>query len=244
MLKVTLKKKFKNFLFDVSWETGDELVVLLGYSGSGKSLTINMIAGFVNPDEGEIVCNNRVFLDSYRGISLPPQKREVGYVSQYLSLFPHMTVRKNIEYGVRTKDKKDMVEKIIIKMGLKGYEDLYPDQLSGGQRQRVALGRALVSEPAILLLDEPFSMLDFSVREEMQNLVLNLKKELSVPVVLVTHDITEAFMMSEKIIIYSGGMVKSTLSLKEIERERNEKNFELLRNMTKRAQLLINGGTL
>ncbi len=212
-LSVNIKKAVHGFKLDARWEIGDELAVLFGYSGAGKSMTLQMIAGLMKPDAGAIHLNGNDLFDSAAAINLPPQARSFGYVFQDLALFPHMTVRENILYGAHGLSKseretrcRDMMERFTIA----GLEKSYPSEISGGQKQRVALARALIRRPEALLLDEPFSALDAPLRVEMRNFLKEIQREFSVPVVLVTHDLAEAVALADRLIIMvRGGVVQS-----------------------------------
>ncbi|MFZ5997541.1 MAG: ABC transporter ATP-binding protein [Nitrospirota bacterium] len=209
-LSVQFKKKVNGFTLDVAWEIGNELAVLFGYSGAGKSMTLQMIAGLLMPDEGVIRIDTTTMFDSSSKINVPPQQRHVGYVFQDVALFPHMTVSENIAYGANgaAKDKKISKTKQMIDIfRLQGLENKFPPEISGGQKQRVAFARALIRRPPALLLDEPFSALDNPLRLEMRALLKDIRKEFDIPIVLVTHDLFEAYSMADTIIIYSGGSV-------------------------------------
>jgi molybdate transport system ATP-binding protein len=210
MLSVKLIKKVQGFSLDVQWEIGNELAVLFGYSGAGKSMTLQSIAGTATPDEGYVRVGGRVYYDSGRKVKEPPQRRPFGYVFQDLALFPHMTVEENVSYGGhglgRAECKKRCREMIGL-FRLRGLEEKLPDQLSGGQKQRVALARALMRRPEALLLDEPFSALDHPIRLEMGRLLREIREEFQIPVVLVTHDIFEAYTLSDRMIVYAEGRV-------------------------------------
>lgn len=214
-LSVSIKKRLDGFFLDAAWSMGSELAVLFGRSGAGKSLTLKSIAGLMKPDEGRIVSDGLVLLDVEAGVDLPPQKRRFGYVFQDLALFPHMSVRGNIEYGLHGKavggPGKDWaagkVEGMLDAFGLGRLGDKRPDEISGGQRQRVALARALVGRPQALLLDEPFSALDAPLRAEMGSLLMEIRREFCIPVVLVTHDLQEACELAGRLIVYHGGRV-------------------------------------
>ncbi len=209
-LSVRLKKKVKGFSLDVKWETGDEPVVLFGYSGSGKSMTLQMITGLMRPDEGFVRCNGKTYFDSTASIDTPPQARTFGYVCQDLALFPHLTVMGNILFGaprVQKTERLSRAREMIAAFKLTGLEDRYPSEISGGQKQRVAFARALMRRPEVLLLDEPFSALDNPLRIEMQHLLQDIKRRFRLPVILVTHDFDEAAFLAEKIIIYSAGKI-------------------------------------
>jgi molybdate transport system ATP-binding protein len=212
-LSVNIRKAVKGFTLDARWEIGDELAVLFGYSGAGKSMTLQMIAGLLKPDEGAIHLNGTPVYDSIASIDLSPQSRSFGYVFQDLALFPHMTVRENINYGahglsrsVRELRAREMMERFMIS----GLEEKFPHEISGGQKQRVALARALIRRPAALLLDEPFSALDAPLRAELQNFMREIRREFPIPVVLVTHDIAEAGALADKLIICVNGKVLQT----------------------------------
>jgi molybdate transport system ATP-binding protein len=212
-LSVKLLKRVKGFTLDVAWEIGNELAVLFGPSGAGKSMTLQCIAGLMEPDEGFIRSNGDLFYDHSLKMNVPPQKRSFGYVFQDRVLFPHMTVKGNIAYGLRVHHKSENQGKVaeMIKLfHLEGLEDMIPSEISGGQKQRVALARALIRRPKALLLDEPFSALDNAIRLEMRRLLEDIRNKFDVPVVLVTHDVLEAYTMADKIIIYSGGRIIQT----------------------------------
>ncbi|MEJ2685408.1 MAG: ATP-binding cassette domain-containing protein [Candidatus Sulfobium sp.] len=212
-LSVRLKKKVKGFSLDVKWEIGDELAVLFGYSGSGKSMTLQMITGLLRPDEGFIRSGGKTCFDSSAGIDIPPQARTFGYVCQDLALFPHMTVIKNILFGAPDVPKTERLTRareMINAFKLTGLEDRRPSEISGGQKQRVAFARALMRHPEALLLDEPFSALDSPLRSEMGRILREIHEEFEIPVILVTHDISEAYALADRIIVYADGRVART----------------------------------
>ncbi len=218
-LSVKIVKKVEGFTLDVEWQIGNELAVLFGYSGSGKSMTLQCIAGLMKPDEGWIRANGDLFFDHTLKVNVPPEKRSFGYVFQDRVLFPHMTVRGNITYGCKGISKSEIRQKVDDMIGLfhlRGLEDRFPAEISGGQKQRVALARALIGRPDALLLDEPFSALDHPIRLEMIRLLEEVRNEFNLPVVLVTHDVLEAYAMADKIIVYSGGRIVRTGSPGEI----------------------------
>jgi molybdate transport system ATP-binding protein len=218
-LSVKIVKKVEGFTLDVEWQIGNELVVLFGDSGSGKSLSLQCIAGLMRPDEGLIRANGDLFFDHTLKVNVPPEKRSFGYVFQDRVLFPHMTVRGNITYGCKGISKPEIRPKVDEMIGLfhlRGLEDRFPSEISGGQKQRVALARALIGRPDALLLDEPFSALDHPIRLEMIRLLEEVRNEFNLPVVLDTHDVLEAYAMADKIIVYSGGGIVRTGSPGEI----------------------------
>jgi len=209
-LSVSLKKRVNGFNLDVAWGIENELAVLFGYSGAGKSMTLQMIAGLMTPDQGLICSNGEILFDSSSNTNISPQNRSFGYVFQNLALFPHMTVRKNISFGLKGCGKKESekrVNEMILLFQLKGLEEKYPSEISGGQKQRVACARALIRRPAALLLDEPFSALDNPIRLEMRQILKDILNEFDIPVILVTHDIFEAISAADKMIVYSEGRI-------------------------------------
>jgi molybdate transport system ATP-binding protein len=207
---VSVRKSVKGFTLDASWEIGNELAVLFGFSGSGKSLTLQIIAGLINPDSGVITVNESTYFDSSRHFNVAPQERSLGYVFQDLALFPHMTVRQNILYGAKGVSEHATDERyreMLDAFYLNALETKRPSEISGGQKQRVAFARALMRRPDVLLLDEPFSALDTPLRMEMRTFLKDLRSTFQVPVVLVTHDAAEAATLADSIIVYSDGTV-------------------------------------
>lgn len=210
MLEVAIKHTIGNFNLDVSFSSHKGVLGLLGSSGCGKSMTLKTIAGFCAPETGEIKLNGETFYSSNQKINLAPRKRKIGYVFQNYALFPHMTVYKNIEYGIKHL-KKDVraqkVNEMVARMQLNGLINHYPSQLSGGQQQRTALARTLITEPDLLLLDEPFSALDAHVKQLLEIELIDLiKKSFNGIVLLVTHNIEEAYRICDQIMIIEKGM--------------------------------------
>lgn len=208
-LSVSLTKRLGPFLLDVAWEMENELAVLFGYSGSGKSLTLRAIAGLMNPDRGMVTLQGRTLYGP--GINRAPQDRSVGYVFQDLALFPHMTVEENILYGghgIERDERRERAAMMIRQFRLDRLTGKRPAELSGGQKQRVAFARALLRRPGALLLDEPFSALDAPLRMEMGDLLRCLQRDLNIPVVLVTHDRGEALALADRLIVYAEGRVQ------------------------------------
>ncbi len=239
-LDVRLRKEVEGFSLDVEWEMGDELVVLFGYSGAGKSMTLQSLAGIAIPDGGYIALDGKVYLDSAKGINEPPQKRPFGYVFQDLALFPHMTLKENITYGCKGISSGELnarADEMIGLFRLKGLERKLPSEISGGQKQRVALARALIRRPDLLLLDEPFSALDNPVRVEMRKVLRDIRREFTIPIILVTHDMFEAYTMADRMIIYVGGRIVQTGSPEEIIRSPMSHEVEALVNPSGFARL-------
>ena len=216
-LSVAVKRTLGAFSLDVAWELRNELAVLFGRSGSGKSLTLRAIAGLMTPDAGMIRLQGQTLFGP--GRDLPPPQRSIGYVFQDLALFPHMTVEENILYGghgIERIERRDRANTMIERFRLGGHEKKFPSEISGGQRQRVAIARALIRRPGALLLDEPFSALDAPLRAEMGDLVRGVQQEMKIPVVLVTHDREEALALADLLIVYAGGRVEQTGTPSEV----------------------------
>jgi iron(III) transport system ATP-binding protein len=202
------------------------LVCLLGPSGCGKTTTLRLIAGFVEPDAGEIAVGDRIV--SSPAASLPPEQRNMSMIFQSYALWPHMTVAENVAYGLRLRKlDRDIIRTKLADMlamtKLDGFAERYPGELSGGQQQRVALARALIVAPEILLLDEPLSNLDASLREEMRFEVRRLHDEYRYTTVYVTHDQAEAMTTADLIAVMNAGRIEQLGSPQEIyERPRSE----------------------
>ena len=190
-----------------------QFVSLLGPSGCGKTTMLRMIAGFEKPTSGEIYIGNKLMSSNKQKVFIPPEKRNLGMVFQSYAVWPHMNVFDNVAYPLKIKKmKKDVikekVDNILQIVHLSQYADRYPNQLSGGQQQRIALGRALVAEPDLLLLDEPLSNLDAKLRESMRFEIKDIQKKLNMTVVYVTHDQAEAMAMSDVIIVINHGVIQ------------------------------------
>jgi len=185
----------------------NEFLTLLGPSGCGKTTILRMIGGFETPDSGHIL------FDGQDITRLQPEKRQVNTVFQKYSLFSHMDVAENIAFGLKLKGKSDSYIRDKIKYALKlvnldGYEHARVTQMSGGQQQRIAIARAVVNEPKVLLLDEPFSALDLKLRQSMQREIVKLKKELGITFIFVTHDQQEALSMSDTVVVMNQGWIQ------------------------------------
>ncbi|SDN79467.1 molybdate transport system ATP-binding protein [Vreelandella arcis] len=185
-----------------------ELLALVGPSGSGKTTLLRAIAGLYRPQHGRIECAGDTWLDTQRQQSLSPQRRRVGMVFQDYALFPHLTALANVQLPLRhlpTPLRRPKAEQWLETVRLKGLENRYPSELSGGQRQRVALARALARDPQVLLLDEPFSAVDQVTRRRLQRELARLRQQISIPIVLVTHDLEEAAALADQICVLHNG---------------------------------------
>ncbi|MEX1102776.1 MAG: ABC transporter ATP-binding protein [Dehalococcoidia bacterium] len=193
------------FKYEAALCAAGEILVLFGHSGAGKSVTLQLIAGLLRPDAGRILVDGRCVFDSATRTNVPPQDRQVGYVVQDLALFDHMTVRQNIEFGVPRGVPSSRVDDLMAMLGITGLEKRRPRTLSGGQQQRVALARALAREGRLLLLDEPFSALDESLRAALRRELLRLRRDLGLTIVFVTHDLREAHLLADQLAVFDEG---------------------------------------
>jgi molybdate transport system ATP-binding protein len=205
VLRVSIQKRLGDFTLNADWTGDAPIVALVGPSGAGKTVTLQCIAGLMEPDGGTIQCGDRVLFDSASRINLRPQARRIGYVFQGYALFPHMTVAQNIAYGKRGSSRPDSL------FGLDGLLGRYPSQLSGSQQQRVALARALASDPALLLLDEPLSALDAPLRRELRRELAALLRESRTPAVLVTHDLADAYHIADLVVLCEHGQTSGAV---------------------------------
>ncbi|ACO03929.1 MAG TPA: ABC transporter ATP-binding protein [Persephonella sp.] len=197
-----------------------EFVTLFGRSGSGKTTVLRMISGLEKPDRGKIEIDGKVYFDSEKGIDLPPQKRNIGFVFQNYALFPNMTVLENILFAMDRPDREKAIE-LLKTVHLEDLKDRYPDTLSGGQQQRVAVARALAREPSILLLDEPLSALDFSIREKLQEEIKRIHRVFNLTTILVSHDKTEVFKLSDRVVWIEKGRIIKEGSPRKVFIEKN-----------------------
>ena len=200
---VRVGKLLEQSTIDRDFKVGPGLTVLFGPSGSGKTSILNMIAGLLRPDSGHIRVRGVTLFDSGAGISLPPDKRRMGYVFQDGRLFPHRRVRANLLYGYRmaAPDERWMeLDEAIAFLGIGHLLDRWPGYLSGGEAQRVAIGRALLAGPRALLMDEPLSSLDEHRREEILTVIERIRDELKIPILYVTHDRAEVSRLANNIL--------------------------------------------
>ena len=209
-----LRKRFNEVqaLDDVSFEFEHGILSFLGPSGCGKTTLLRSIAGLEVPDGGSISIADQVQTSIEQGILVPPYAREIGFVFQNYALWPHMTVFKNVAFGLKLRKlPADEVRRKVLNalelVGLQGKEERYPSQLSGGQQQRVALARSLALEPRLILLDEPLSNLDAKLREEMRSELKKLIKKVGISALYVTHDQEEAFTISDSVIVMENGKI-------------------------------------
>ncbi len=216
-LNIDIIKKLPGFKLQVKLSCEQDIIGVLGASGSGKSMFLNCIAGLINPDEGKIILNDKTFFDSAKKINMAPKDRKAGFLFQNYALFPHLTIAENIAFGLGELSQSDKNKKVVELMERFHIEDMgnrYPSQISGGQQQRVALARALAVEPEILLLDEPFSALDNHLKTHMMKEMLASLKEFQGTTLFVTHNMEEAYRLCDRIAVFNSGSVE-TFGLKQ-----------------------------
>lgn len=210
-------KKLNYFTLDVDFSMGNELLVIEGASGAGKTTILNCLAGTVTPDEGRIVVDNRILFSHTDKVNVPAEKRNLGYLFQNYALFPNMTVKQNVLYGLKNKkeyrrreSRKELLEYAAYMMetlGISHLADKSAASISGGEKQRVALARAMVTKPALLLLDEPFSALDENTKCRVYDEFMGFKETLGIPTILITHNHRETELFADKNITLMEGKV-------------------------------------
>lgn len=196
------------FTLNVEFEATAGVTVLYGPSGSGKTLTLDTIAGFVAPDAGRILLNDRILFDSGAQVRLPPRDRHCGYVFQNYALFPHMTLRANLAFAAHRLPRLERHRRIAELLDRFHIADLagrLPHELSGGQKQRASIARSLIANPEALLLDEPANGLDAPLRADLHSLILEIRQSAAIPILLVTHNPEECFVLADQVLIYDAG---------------------------------------
>jgi molybdate transport system ATP-binding protein len=212
MLRVDIEKQLGEFSLSASFASEGRVIGLFGASGAGKTSLVNMIAGLLRPDRGTIVIDGETVDDSAAGIHVPTWRRRIGYVFQDARLFPHLNVAQNLDYGRRmNRLAADPAQhnRVVELLDIGALLDRRPGKLSGGERQRVALGRALLSKPRLLLLDEPLGALDEARKLEILPYLVRLRDEANIPMVYVSHDVAELRQLATQIVMLRQGRVTS-----------------------------------
>ena len=216
LLELSVQKNFPStgsapgFDLDVTLECDAGVTVLFGASGSGKTLTLESVAGFLRPDQGRILLHSEILFDARSQVFLPPRKRGVGYVFQNYALFPHMTVEQNLAFGIArlpSLERYGRVREMLELFGLAALATRRPHELSGGEKQRASIARALIPQPRLLLLDEPARGLDYPLRLDFYAVLRDIKERYSIPILLVTHDVDEGFMLADRMAVYRAGRI-------------------------------------
>lgn len=225
MLVLQIEKNYPNFHLGINLSIAGErgAAVFFGASGSGKTLTMRCLAGLVTPDAGKIEAAGGMLYDSAQKINLPPQKRALGYMAQDYAMFPHLTILQNVAYPHSGlfgrhigKEQKSRALRLMEKFGIADLRNLYPEQISGGQKQRAALARALNANPALLLLDEPFSALDPLLRQNMRVEILHFLEDLRLPVIIITHDPEDVEAFAGSLALFCKGSARVLENWKEL----------------------------
>ncbi|MGE0289476.1 MAG: molybdenum ABC transporter ATP-binding protein [Bradyrhizobium sp.] len=210
MLRVDITKQLGDFALEATFTSEGRVIGLFGASGAGKTTLVNIIAGLLRPDRGTIALDDTVLDDTAGGVHVPPHRRRIGYVFQDARLFPHMNVVENLDYGRRMNRLPDdpvQQKRVTELLDIGHLLDRRPGKLSGGERQRVALGRALLSKPRLLLLDEPLGSLDEGRKVEILPYLVRLRDEANVPMVYVSHDPAELRQLATQIVMLRDGRI-------------------------------------
>lgn len=211
-LTVNINHRFQSFHLNASFESEGGVTALFGRSGSGKTSMIRIIAGLTKPDSGKVVLDDTTLADSEKRLFVPGYKRRFGYVFQEARLFPHMTVQQNLDYGrwfTPKTNRQSNSDQIIEMLGIGALLSRHPDKLSGGEKQRVAIGRALLSSPRMLLMDEPLAALDEARKLEILPYLERLRDEMRMPIIYVSHSVAEVARLADKVIVMKDGKVES-----------------------------------
>jgi molybdate transport system ATP-binding protein len=220
VLKIIVEKNLGTFRLDSRIECESSgVIALFGRSGAGKSSIVNMLAGLLQPDCGYISFKDHVLFDSERGIDVPTQHRRVGYVFQEDRLFPHLSVRKNLLYGwnrVPRSERRIQLDQVVEVLGIEALLERGPGKLSGGEKQRVALGRALLANPRLLLMDEPLAALDQARKEDVLPFIERLRDDFEIPIVYVSHSMEEIVRLADTMVLVSDGRVEAVGDVDEV----------------------------
>jgi molybdate transport system ATP-binding protein len=212
MLAVDVEKRLGDFFLRARFETGSVVTAVFGPSGAGKTTLVNTISGLVAPDRGRIAIGETVLFDSAERVNLPPHRRRIGYVFQEGRLFPHLSVKHNLDYGRRMcglPPDGTQTARIVGLLDIGGLLERRPGKLSGGERQRVAIGRALLMRPRLLLLDEPLASLDVARKREILPYLERLRDEVGVPMVYVSHHAAELRRLATSVVRLVAGRVEA-----------------------------------
>jgi len=218
-LELSLEKRQGNFQLEIAFRSDDGITALFGRSGAGKSSVVSMAAGLSRPDRGRIRVGDDILFDSEKGINLPPERRRVGLVFQDGRLFPHMSVQSNLRYGERlvpAKERWASFDRVVELLGIGPLLDRRPARLSGGEKQRVAIGRALLSSPRLLLMDEPLAALDGARKREVLPFIAMASREFSVPILYVSHSIEEIIELADHLVVLEDGKALAAGQLEEV----------------------------
>lgn len=209
MIEVNILKKLPYFDLNVEFNFSGGMLVLQGESGAGKTTILNCISGIKKPDKGNITLNKKNVYSSQKKINLSPQSRNIGYVFQNYALFPHMTVKENVLFGMESRKMKDVsyADYIMDAFRISHLSDRYPGQISGGEKQRTSLARALAVKPELILLDEPFAAIDSDTKQSVYEEFIDIKNKWKTDMILITHSEAEAQLLGDRIIKIRNGRI-------------------------------------
>jgi molybdate transport system ATP-binding protein len=219
MIEVDIEQRLGAFALRVAFDAAAPVIGLFGRSGSGKTSVVNAIAGITRPDRGHVRINGTMLFDAAAGIDVPPERRGIGYVFQDSLLFPHLSVGRNLVYGQRLRKPGEQFidrNRVVELLGLGPLLDRSPSTLSGGEKQRVAIGRALLAQPRILLMDEPLAALDVPRRTEVLDYIERLRDDLRIPIVYVSHSVPEIARIADTVVVLSEGTCLATGNVDEV----------------------------
>jgi molybdate transport system ATP-binding protein len=244
LLEVAVEKHFAEFSVRAAFTLSSEQCGVFGPSGSGKSTLMHLLAGLLEPDQGIIRLNGRTLFDQAQGINLPPEQRRVGVVFQHACLFPHLSVRKNLLYGLSRLPRQQRtidIDQLVHVLRLTELLDRSVQRLSGGERQRVALGRTVLACPQLILLDEPLSGLDGQLKYQIIPYLLKVFTEFSIPMLFISHSLQELRLMTNEVLVMSKGLAEQTMSTEELARRhslgRSERGYTNLLQLDEPADL-------
>jgi molybdate transport system ATP-binding protein len=219
MIDARATRRLGSFVLDVEFSTSSRVTALFGRSGSGKTTLVNIIAGIERADTGTIKVDGDVVVDTARGIDVPAHRRRMGYIFQDGRLFPHLSVRSNLEYGQRlvpAGERRILFDPVVGLLGLGGLLERRPGALSGGERQRVAIGRALLTSPRVLLFDEPLAGLDQERKADIMRYIERLRDELQIPMLYVSHAVEEIVRLADTVVLMAAGKAVAVGSVEEV----------------------------
>lgn len=220
MLDINIQRQQGNCFIATAFQSPKSgVTALFGHSGAGKTSVINMVAGLIRPDKGHIVIDGRTLFDSQESVDLPPEKRRIGYIFQEGRLFPHLSVRANLTYGMHLTQQSLRyvnLDHVIDLLGISHVIDRQPTKLSGGEKQRVAIGRALLTSPSLLLMDEPLASLDAARKQEVLPFIAKLSHQFSVPILYVSHSLDEILALADTLVILDNGCVAAAGAIEDI----------------------------
>ena len=229
MIDIRVKRKQGEFVVDTAFVSeGVGVTALFGDSGAGKTSVINMVAGLISPDEGRIEVNGSLLFDSEKRVLVPPEKRRIGYVFQDGRLFPHLSVRSNLRYGMRLTPGAEhhvTFDEVVRLLGIEHVLGRRPAKLSGGEKQRVAIGRALLTNPSLLLMDEPLASLDGARKAEILPFIARLSKEFSIPILYVTHSLDEIVHLADTLVLMESGCAVAVERIEDLMSRLDLKQF-------------------